>query len=256
MEYIGSSLRSLILLSSGKPLRPRHFRQRAQQEKEIAMHFSHLNNGSGTKATKLAAVAGLHVLLGAALINSINTRHVQMPKVAEDILVMIQPEIPKPPPPKDPPKPMQKAPPTKIVVPKTEVETPPPENPPVLETTAEADPAPAQPAQPVADAPPAQPSDNSGAMRTAVLADPNGCAKPDYPANAARNGDTGTVTLALLVGPDGKVTSSRIQKSSGHRDLDKAAVNALSMCRFKPAMNNGTPESGWAQIAYVWTLEE
>jgi protein TonB len=32
-------------------------------------------------------------------------------------------------------------------------------------------------------------------------------------------------------------------------------VNALSMCQFKPAMNNGTPEAGWAQLAYVWTLE-
>jgi protein TonB len=51
------------------------------------------------------------------------------------------------------------------------------------------------------------------------------------------------------------VTSSRIQHSSGYRDLDKAAVNALSMCQFKPAMNNGTPEAGWAQLAYVWTLE-
>jgi protein TonB len=222
------------------------------------MHFSHLNNGSGTKATKVAAVAGLHVLLGAALIHSINTKHVQMPKIAEDMLVMIQPEIPKPPPPPpEPPKPMPKAAPPEIVAPKVEVETPPPETPPQLQTTTEPDPAPAQPAQPVqAEAPPAQPSDNSGAMRTAVLADPNGCAKPDYPANAARNGETGTVTLALMVGTDGKVTSSRVQKSSGHRELDRAAVNALSMCRFKPAMNNGTPEAGWAQIAYVWTLAD
>lgn len=222
------------------------------------MHFSHLNNGSGTKATKLAVVAGIHVILGVAFVHSLNTRHVQMPKVAEDLLVMIQPEIPPPPPPPpEPPKPMPKMAPPEIVAPKVEVETPPPENPPQLQATTEPDPAPAQPAQPTqAEAPPAQPSDNSGAMRTAVLADPNGCAKPDYPANAARNGETGTVTLALMVGVDGKVTSSRIQKSSGHRDLDKAAVNALSMCRFKPATNNGTPEAGWAQIAYVWSLAD
>jgi protein TonB len=222
------------------------------------MHFSHLNNGSGTKATKLAVVAGLHVILGAALIHSINTRHVTMPKIAEDMLVMIQPDIPKPKPPEpEPPKPMPKTKPPEIVVPKQEVETQPPEDPPQVQSTTQADEAPAQPAQPTqAEAPPAQPSDNSGAMRTAVLADPNGCAKPDYPANAARNGETGTVTLALLVGTDGKVTSSRIQKSSGHRELDKAAVNALSMCRFKPATNNGTPEAGWAQIAYVWSLAD
>jgi protein TonB len=88
-----------------------------------------------------------------------------------------------------------------------------------------------------------------------VLADASGCAKPEYPLSAARNGETGTVTLALLVGTDGRVTGSRVQKSSGSRDLDRAAVNALSLCQFKPAMHDGLPEAGWAQIAYVWSLE-
>ena len=92
-------------------------------------------------------------------------------------------------------------------------------------------------------------------MRSAVLADANGCAKPDYPMRAARNGESGTVTLALLVGADGRVQDSRIQSSSGSRDLDRAAVNALSLCRFQPAMNGGAAEAGWAQLAYVWTLE-
>ena len=92
-------------------------------------------------------------------------------------------------------------------------------------------------------------------MRSAVLADANGCAKPDYPVRAARNGETGTVTLALMVGTDGRVQDARIQSSSGSRDLDRAALNALSLCQFKPAMNNGVAEAGWAQIAYVWTLD-
>ncbi|MGZ5201538.1 MAG: energy transducer TonB [Telluria sp.] len=222
------------------------------------MHFSHLNNGSGSKATKLAAVAGFHVLLAAGLIHSMNTRHITLPKVTDEIMVMLTPEAPPPPPP-EPPKPMPKVAPPDIVVPKQEVETPPPPpDTPQVQATTEPDPAPAQPNQAQSvDAPPAQPSDaNTGEMRTAVFADANGCAKPAYPTAAARNGETGTVTLALLVGADGKVTSSRIQHSSGFRDLDKAAVNALSLCTFKPAMNNGTPESGWAQLAYVWTLDE
>jgi protein TonB len=92
-------------------------------------------------------------------------------------------------------------------------------------------------------------------MGSAVLANADGCAKPDYPVNAARNGDTGTVTLALLVGADGRVQNAKVQKSSGHRELDRAALNALSLCQFKPAMNNGVAEAGWGQIAYVWTLE-
>jgi protein TonB len=222
------------------------------------MHFSHLNNGSGTKATKFAVVAGLHVVAAIGFIHTMNTRHLTMPKVPEDLLVMIQPDIPKPPPPPpEPPKPTVKVAPPDVVVPKVEVEVqPPPVESPVQATTTEPDPTPAQaPVQ--AEAPPAaKPSTDSGAMRSAVLADANGCAKPAYPASAARNGDSGTVTLALLVGADGKVTSSRVQKSSGHRELDKAAVNALSLCQFKPAMNNGVAEAGWAQIAYVWTLDD
>ena len=92
-------------------------------------------------------------------------------------------------------------------------------------------------------------------MRTVALADAKGCATPNYPVNAARNNESGTVTLALLVGTNGKVTDSRIKSSSGSRELDKAAVAALSTCTFKPAMNGDVAEPGWAQIAYVWTLE-
>lgn len=219
------------------------------------MHFSHLNDGSGTKAGKFALVAGLHVLVGVGIVHSLNTRHFSLPKLSESVLVMIQPEIPKPPPPREPPKPTPKAAPPQVVVPKTEVEVPPPPpDVPQVQATTEPDPTP-QPAQVQADAPKAEPSANTGAMRSAVLADADGCAKPDYPPKAARNGETGTVTLALLVGTDGRVSSSRIQHTSGSRELDRAAVNALSMCKFKPAMNGGVPEAGWAQIAYVWTLE-
>jgi protein TonB len=92
-------------------------------------------------------------------------------------------------------------------------------------------------------------------MHTAVFADANGCALPNYPVNAARNGETGTTTLALLVGTDGRVSSARVQQSSGSRDLDRAALNALSLCKFKPATSNGAAEAGWAQLAYVWKLD-
>jgi protein TonB len=222
------------------------------------MHFSHLNDGSGTKATKFAIVAGLHVVAAVALIHSINTRQISMPKMPEDLLVMIQPDIkPPPPPPPEPPRPTTRVARPDIVVPKVPDEVPPPPAEPTVQaTTAEPDPAPVQ-AQVQAEAPPAaQPSNNTGAMRSAVLADANSCATPPYPASAARNGDTGIVTLALLVGADGRVTSSRVQKSSGFRELDKAAVNALSLCKFKPAMNNGVPEAGWGQIAYEWKLDQ
>ncbi|MBQ5946171.1 energy transducer TonB [Massilia sp. ST3] len=220
------------------------------------MHFSHLNDGTGGKAGRVALVAGLHVLVAMGVIQTMNSKTISLPAMVEDKLVWIKPDIPPPSPPPEPPKPQTKVAPPEIVVPKVEVAEvePPPE--PTVSATLEAQPQPAEPMQSApSDAPPAEPSANSGQMRSAVLADANGCAKPDYPARAARNGETGTVTLALMVGADGRVKDSRIQSSSGSRELDRAAVNALSLCQFKPAMNNGVAEAGWAQLAYVWTLE-
>ena len=223
------------------------------------MHFSHLHHDNGSKAGKFALVAGLHALIAAGVVNMMNAKVISLPKLPEDLTVFMTPEPPAPPPPPpEPPQPMPRVAPPDIVVPKVEVEVPPPpiENP--VQTTTEADPAP-QPAQPAQAEAPAQPSttsSNSGAMRSIALAEASGCATPEYPARAARNNESGTVTLALLIGTDGRVANARVQKSSGSRDLDKAALNALSMCQFKPGMNNGVPEAGWGQIAYVWKLQD
>ena len=219
------------------------------------MHFSDIQDGSASKFTKIAVVAALHVAVGAALIHNMNAKVFTTPKM-EEIMTIFTPDLPKepPPPPPEPPKQVTKAAPPQIVAPQVEVEVPQQPMEPTVTATVQADPAPATPGPVVAEAP-ATPSENTGGMRTAVLADANSCAKPDYPARAARNGESGTVTLALLVGTDGRVASSRVQRSSGFKDLDRAAVSALSMCKFKPAMSGGVSEQAWAQIAYVWTLE-
>jgi protein TonB len=226
------------------------------------MHFSSMHHDSGSKAGKFALVAGLHALIAVGVVNMMNNKVISLPSLPEDLTVFMTPDVVKPPPPPpQPPTPMPKLAPPQIVVPKVEVDVPPPpmDNPVQATTQLPVTQEAAQPMQSDVPAQPATPSANSGAnsgaMRSAVLADANGCAKPNYPANAARNGETGTVTLALLVGADGRVSNAKIRKSSGSRDLDRAAVTALSMCQFKPAMNNGVPEAGWGQIAYVWSLE-
>jgi len=220
------------------------------------MHFTHVGQQAGAKVGRITLVAALHILVALGVISTMNAKTISLSAVLDDTLVWVKPEIPPPAPPPQPPTPPVRSAPPDIVVPQVEVDVPlPPEAPP-LQATTEAAPEAALPAQ--LDAPPApaaQPSTNTGQMRNAVLANADGCAKPDYPMRAARNGETGTVTLALLVGADGKVQQSRIQSSSGSRELDRAAVGALSMCQFQPANNNGVPEAGWAQIAYVWTLE-
>jgi protein TonB len=222
------------------------------------MHFSNIQDGNSTKVGKIAAVAVFHVILGMLLIKSMNARMISMPTLPKDVVLLFTPEPPKQTPPPEPPKPMPKVAPPQIIAPPPEVEVtqaPPPDAVAAVVSTETAPPAQATPSQ--ADTAPAAASSNAstGAMRTAVLADADGCAKPDYPVKAARNNESGTVTLALLVGTDGRVAGSRVQNSSGSRELDKAAVAALSMCKFKPATNAGVAEQAWAQIAYVWKLD-
>ena len=222
------------------------------------MHFTQMNDKGGTKFSKLAIVAALHVAVGAMFVHSLNSRGIKMPKMPEEIVVMFTPEAPPPPPPPpEPPKPMPKTAPPQVIAPPVEVEVQQPPPPDAVAAVVSTETSPQPPTAAAApEAPAAPPSSNTGAMHTAVLADANGCAKPDYPTRAARNGESGTVTLALLVGTDGKVANSRVQNSSGSKELDRAAISALSMCKFKPAMSGGVAEQAWAQIAYVWTLEQ
>ncbi len=56
-----------------------------------------------------------------------------------------------------------------------------------------------------------------------------------YPPQALRRGIEGTASIAVEVGPDGRVTSTRVLKSSGNRVLDRAAQRNLMRWRFDPA---------------------
>jgi protein TonB len=92
-------------------------------------------------------------------------------------------------------------------------------------------------------------------VTVAAVIEAAGCAKPAYPAAALRNGDEGTVTLAFLIGKDGRVASAKVERTSGHRDLDRAALQGLSLCAFKPGTVDGVPQESWARMQYAWTLD-
>ena len=81
------------------------------------------------------------------------------------------------------------------------------------------------------------------------------CPKPAYPLASLRNEETGVVTLRMIVAPTGHVLGTSVAKSSGFRDLDKAANGALSRCRFRPASINGVPVQMTTYMQYVWSLE-
>jgi TonB family protein len=81
------------------------------------------------------------------------------------------------------------------------------------------------------------------------------CDKPVYPAAAVTNKREGTVTLGFEVSADGKPVASKVQKSSGHSDLDEAARASLMLCTFYPATRDGKPVQEWMHIQYVWSLK-
>jgi protein TonB len=234
---------------------PRKFDRFQQHDKEIDMHFSYMNNGHSSKASKIAVVAVIHVVLAMLLIQSMSARMISMPTLPADVVLLFTPEPPTLTP---PPLPMPYVAPPQIIAPPPEVEVtqaPLPDTVTAIVSAEQAPPTQLAPARVETMQPSSTTPTNSTPMRTAVLADANGCTRPDYPAKAVRNNESGTVTLALLVGTDGRVAGSRIQSSSGSHELDRAAVAALSTCKFKPATNGGVAEQAWAQIAYVWTLD-
>ena len=51
----------------------------------------------------------------------------------------------------------------------------------------------------------------------------------DYPAIARRKGWQGTVTLRLLIEPDGRISRLQVDRTSGYPVLDRAAVESLQL---------------------------
>jgi TonB family protein len=82
------------------------------------------------------------------------------------------------------------------------------------------------------------------------------CLDGKYPLESRLNGHQRKTFLQFRITGDGSVKSIRIEKSSGHRELDLTAQRKLAMCRFK-ALADVTPdsESEWMPMRYKWTLQ-
>jgi protein TonB len=207
----------------------------------------------------LTAVVVLHGLLFWAINSGLAHKFVKVIKgpVEAVLLEETKPEIPPPPPP-PPPKNLPPPPPAYVPPVEVAVSAPPPVNAIAAvsntpQPVAPPSPLPVQmnapPALPAPPAPPAPP------VVTAAVINASGCEKPDYPNASKRLEEEGTVQLKFLVGVDGKVLESAVEKSSGFRRLDEAARAGLSKCQFKPGTVDGKPQQSWASMKYTWRLE-
>lgn len=78
--------------------------------------------------------------------------------------------------------------------------------------------------------------------------------KAEYPKASLMNEEQGAVSLAFLVAADGSVVDSKVEKTSGFKGLDKAALKGLGACKFKAGTKDGAPAQTWAKVEYVWKL--
>ena len=78
--------------------------------------------------------------------------------------------------------------------------------------------------------------------------------KPVYPEWAKKDGVEATVNLYFIVLPNGKVKENiLIQKTSGFRDFDESAIEALSTWQFEPLTGGKTGEQ-WGSITFDFRL--
>lgn len=94
---------------------------------------------------------------------------------------------------------------------------------------------------------------NAYATEVPATLDAKAC-KVTYPKQSLMNEEQGVTSMQFLVSPSGKVVESKLEKSSGYKALDKAAMTALAGCQFKPGTKDGAPSQTWTRIDYAWAL--
>jgi protein TonB len=79
---------------------------------------------------------------------------------------------------------------------------------------------------------------------------------PPYPPRARRLGIEGTTRIVVLIGEDGAVRESRLARSSGDHDLDRAALEAVRGWRFVPAQRGERAVPAYAEIPVTFRLTD
>jgi protein TonB len=80
-------------------------------------------------------------------------------------------------------------------------------------------------------------------------------ARPDYPQQSQRLGETGTVVLRVEIDEKGNVADARVSNSSGFARLDAAALAAVRRWRCTPASRNGQNVRAIAQQPFKFVIQ-
>ncbi|MDY7576217.1 energy transducer TonB [Actimicrobium sp. CCI2.3] len=223
------------------------------------MDFSQKERNPAKKFGGLAAVILLHLFIVYALVSGLARKAVEVitQPVETKLIEEIKPPPPPPnlPPPPPPPK-MVAPPPPFIPPPEIQINTPPP---PVNTITAVSNVKPDNPVMPAPSAPvaaaPAPSTAPAGPpVVVAGINDLNSC-KPDYPRASLIAEETGVTRVEFTVSPTGQMLDAKVKKTSGSRNLDRAAVAGLSRCKFNPGTQDGKAVQSTFSVEYVWKLD-
>lgn len=77
---------------------------------------------------------------------------------------------------------------------------------------------------------------------------------PTYPLAAQQRGHQGDVVVRLHVARNGRVEKAEVVESSGHAALDQAAVEAVSVWRGRPAMQNGQAVATTVRLRFQFRI--
>lgn len=218
------------------------------------MDFSHDQRFNAQKAGGIGVVALAHIVLGGALIYCLHSTIITVEHGGKIDVKPVPPPIVKPvelpPPDESHPKHVE------VYIPPVEIPNPPQPDIPPLKVSTAIEPPPTPWKKTIVD------TDGGGTggskpvthSSSPVISNLQDC-KPDYPKAAILEEEQGTVRLKLDIGANGQLTGASVVQSSGHADLDRAAVRGLSRCSFKPAMQDGTPVQSSLVTDYVWSLK-
>lgn len=79
---------------------------------------------------------------------------------------------------------------------------------------------------------------------------------PSYPPESLANREHGDVWMRVRVAADGSPAQVEVEKSSGSKQLDEAAMAAVRTWRFNPGIRDGQAVEGWVLVPISFRLNE
>jgi len=210
---------------------------------------------SSSRTVAIIIVALIHAVLGYAFVTGLGIKYVK--KAAEQLNVIDVAEEPpppeeEPPPPPPPPPDMPPPPPPPPTAPPPMVQLP---QPPVYV----APPPPPAPPPAAPPAPPAPPPPPVVSKAAEARGNPGNWFRndTDYPSEAIRNEEQGTVGIAFDVNAEGRVENCRVTQSANSRSLDQTTCDlATRRGRYTPAKDAaGNPIKQSKTLRVTWRLD-